>query len=247
MTTPVLYVFAISHYCEKARWALDYLGIAYQLKPIAPGIHLKMAQKLGLKIGSLPILRDGETIIQGSATIIDWAEKKCDTGKTLTPATQPDAIKNIETRLDDTAGVHVRRYYYSEALVEHPHTVRPLFTKGIPLLHSLIVRYKWNMITQLMTKRMDLGAEQGVQSLNILDKELAWLDGMLSKGQRFLVGDQLSRADIAAASLLAPLVSPDNHPTYGSLKLPPRMKTEMAAWQDRPSLKWVNELYRHHR
>jgi glutathione S-transferase len=31
MSEPVLYVFAISHYCEKTRWALDHFGIAYRL------------------------------------------------------------------------------------------------------------------------------------------------------------------------------------------------------------------------
>lgn len=30
MKKPTLYVFAISHYCEKARWALDFFEVDYQ-------------------------------------------------------------------------------------------------------------------------------------------------------------------------------------------------------------------------
>ena len=44
---PTLYIFAISHFCEKARWALDYLGIEYQLVHLAPGLHMSAAKKTG--------------------------------------------------------------------------------------------------------------------------------------------------------------------------------------------------------
>ena len=56
MSDPVLYIFSISHYCEKARWAMDYLGVAYQLKIIPPGPHSAIAKKLGAHGSSLPIL-----------------------------------------------------------------------------------------------------------------------------------------------------------------------------------------------
>ncbi|MFT6045245.1 MAG: glutathione S-transferase [Arenicella sp.] len=36
-----LYVFAIFHYCEKARWALDYLQVDYQLLYLSPISHYK--------------------------------------------------------------------------------------------------------------------------------------------------------------------------------------------------------------
>ena len=38
----------------------------------------------------------------------------------LTPDDARDECLSLEQRLDRHAGVHVRRYYYSEALVEHP-------------------------------------------------------------------------------------------------------------------------------
>jgi len=69
--TPVLYVFAISHYCEKARWTLDYLGIDYELRHVAPGEHGQIAKKLGAPRTSVPYLSTGDEVIQGSADIID--------------------------------------------------------------------------------------------------------------------------------------------------------------------------------
>lgn len=73
----------------------------------------------------MPYLQAGKQVIQGSENIIDWAEKQPnDKVRRLTPDADREPYREpyrqIEKRFDDIAGVHVRRYYYSEALVEHP-------------------------------------------------------------------------------------------------------------------------------
>ena len=244
-TTPVLYVFAISHYCEKARWALDYLGVDYELRHVAPGEHGEIAKKLGAPQSSVPYLAIDGRVIQGSADIISWAEKESSSGKSLTP--DAEACAEIEQRIDDVAGVHVRRFYYSEALVEHPSTIRPLFTQDLPLLKKLMISLAWGKIRKIMIDRMDLGTRQGEESKNILDEELNWVDGLLADGRSYLVGDRFSRADIAVASILAPLVLPAEHPVYAELQHPPRMTQELSPWEQRPSFKWVREMYAKHR
>lgn len=130
---PVLYVFAISHYCEKARWTLDYLGIDYALVHLPPGTHAQVANELGAPTSSLPILAVGETVIQGSDAIFDWASaasKKTDRRLEPDVSLQKEA-RLIEQRLDAIAGVQTRRYFYSEALVEHPEIVLPVFAKDL--------------------------------------------------------------------------------------------------------------------
>ena len=37
--TPVLWHLEISHYNEKARWALDYKGIAHVRRAVTPGLQ----------------------------------------------------------------------------------------------------------------------------------------------------------------------------------------------------------------
>ena len=139
MKTPVLYVFAISHYCEKARWALDYLNIDYRLQHLSPISYMKFVRSLGAADTTLPVLTVGSLTLQGSSQIIDWAETHCQPGsksgqesaqKTEIPvlAANTDAdisrSREIEQRLDDLAGVHIRRYYYSEALLNQPQQIR---------------------------------------------------------------------------------------------------------------------------
>lgn len=248
MSKLVLYVFAISHYCEKARWALDYLDIDYELRFLAPGIHRETAKTLGLRGSSLPILVAGEHVVQGSAEIIDWADATAAIASNrLTPDTAREDCLAVEKRLDDITGIHARRYYYSDAMVDHPETVKPIFTRDIPILHKLLVGWKWKVIRKAMIERMDLGPEQGKESRRIIDGELDWLDGLLSDGRHFLVGDRFSRADIAGASLLAPLAAPREHPTYAGLTLSPDFAAQVATWENRPSINWIREIYRQYR
>jgi glutathione S-transferase len=247
VSQPKLYVFAISHFCEKGRWTLDYLGIEHQVVFLAPGQHAKVAAQLGLKTSSLPFLDTGDEVIQGSDAILDWAETRSSNGRHLAPELGKKDCQEIEQRLGKIAGVHVRRYFYAEAIVDHPEIVRPVFTGNLPLLQKLIVSLGWGKIRKIMIKKMDLGPEQRVESRDIVDAELSWLDDLLSDGRQYLVGNEFSRADLSAASLLAPLVSPPQHPVYAGLSLPPLLAGEVAAWDQRASLQWVQRMYQEHR
>jgi glutathione S-transferase len=247
MSTPTLYVFAISHYCEKARWALDHFGIDYALKNVMPGSNRKIAQKLGAKSGSLPFLQAGNGVVAGSSAIIDWGEARA-TGTTASLAgADPQLVREFEKRLDAVTGVHIRRYYYSDALLSDPASVRPIFSRDLPLFPKLAVTLGWSRIVPRMISGMDLGVEQGAESREILSGELDWLDGLLRDGRAYLTGDGFTRADITAASLLAPLVQPPKHPSYADLALPKDLATTIPAWRSRPILKWVQRVYAEHR
>jgi glutathione S-transferase len=247
MIRPVLYVFAISHYCEKARWALDFLGIDYRLEHLCPGPHVKFARGLGMTDTSLPILVDGALALQGSSRIIDWAQAQS-TSATHNLAADDDAAgRAIEQRLDDVLGVHVRRYYYSDALLTQPETVRTMFTRCLPWHQRLILHLAWGKIVKLMIRGMDLGPGQRLESRQIVETELDWLDGLLADGRQYLLGDHFSRTDLCAASLLAPLALPPQHPSYRQLQVPETTAAELEIWKQRACVQWVKEMYRRYR
>lgn len=248
MSKPVMYVFAISHFCEKARWALDYHGIKYKLKYLAPGPHIKVAAELGAPASSLPYLRHDGRLEHGSANIVTWSDQASDgTEASLTPHKHREECLAIEQRLDNIVGVHLRRQFYSEALLEQPQTVRPIFTRDLPLTQKLTTSLGWGKICSAMVDRMDLGPEQREDSKAIVSIELDWLEGLLADGTGFLAGDRFTRADLAAAALLAPLALPPEHPVYAGLKLPPLFEEDVDAWTERPILTWVRRMYRENR
>ncbi len=247
MSKPRLYVFSISHYCEKARWAIEHHGIEYELVHLAPGSHISTARDLGSRRSGLPILSiDGE-VIQGSSKIIDWADRVGEADSKRLAPQGGESGAEIEKRLDDVLGVHARRVFYSEALVEQPQSVRRFFARDLSLVQRLTLRAAWGKIRQKMIQGMDLGTSQGAASQQLVEKELDWLDALLSDGRSFLVGDRFSRVDLTAASLMSPLVRPEEHPSYARLELPPRLSTVVREWDQRRTTQWVREIYAEYR
>jgi len=57
-----LYQFGVSHYCEKARWAMDYKGLPYRPRNLLPGPHIKQMRKIAPDI-IVPVLESGNTVI----------------------------------------------------------------------------------------------------------------------------------------------------------------------------------------
>jgi len=245
MTRPILYIFTISHYCEKARWALDYLGLDVDVRVMAPGTHLQEAQKLGLKRGSVPFLKAGDTVIQGSDAIISWAELQTNLPRAL--GSSNENVISVEQRLDEKLGIHIRRWFYSEAIIECPELVKPIFMHDISAWEKLKLTIKWPVIRKIMTERMDLGHEQGLESLEIVRQEIDWLESLISDKSAYLVGDTFTRADIAAASLLAPLVTPTEYACSKLMVPPPRTQHDSASMVDRPFWLWVQDKYQNYR
>jgi glutathione S-transferase len=241
---PLLHIFAISHFCEKARWALDYLDIDYAIRHLPPGRHVAVARGLGCDKSGLPILTADGEIVQGSAQIVTWADRHvAPSGKRLHPEIGFKLAMALEHRFDVKLGVHIRRLFYSEAVVDYPEKVRPIFSNDLGLVDKAMFAGSWGMVRKRMIALMDLGPEQREESRYIVASELDWFDELLSNGRRFLVGERFSRADVTAASILAPLAMPREHPTYAGLQLTPLFEADLKTWADRPSLTWVRGIY----
>jgi glutathione S-transferase len=242
MQKPILHVFLISHYCEKARWALDLAGVDYSVNLLSPLKHNKTAKRIGAKRSALPILQCESYLIQGSSNITAWANKQSSLNGDPVLSISGESI-DMEKRLDDILGVHVRRWFYSESIVDCPEIVKPVFAYGSGIVDRALLSLAWPKLTAAMIKLMDLGADQEIESRDIVEAELDWLDSLLLDRQPFLLGNSLSNADLAAASLMAPIFAPEAHPASAVIKLPPRAKALAGQWRSRPFAKWLDELY----
>lgn len=242
---PKLITFAISHFCEKARWALEWHGIGYTEARWAPGPHIVLTRRLGAPTTTLPVLVAGDRTIQGSDRVIDWTDAH-DPGpeRCLTPPGHEAEARAIERRAGEAIGVQIRRLIYAETLTRHPGAVRPGLFQGSPPVQRAIGRALWPLLRRLTIKVLDAAPSAAEDARGRLDAELAWVDGLLSDGRRFLVADRFSRADIAVASLLAPLARPAEHALYAGLPLPPALMADVRRWADRPAMRWVRQLYR---
>ncbi|MFN4088016.1 MAG: glutathione S-transferase N-terminal domain-containing protein [Alphaproteobacteria bacterium] len=227
-----LYTLPPSHFCERARWALDHSGRAYVERRWAVGLHGPLARRLAPET-SLPILDIGGGVIQGSGGILDW----CGT---------PGGDRVLERRLEHVVGPLVRRYVYSATLHDPASGVRRVLTDGVPHAQAFVVRLGWPILRRAMAAGLDARPERLPELESALDAELAHLELRLG-GERHLVGGRFGRADLTAASLLAPLARPAECPLYRRVVMAEPLGRVLAAWENRPALAWVRSIYVAHR
>ena len=245
---PRLYTFGISHYCEKARWALDWHAIDYDEVRWPPGPHLILARRLRTVETSVPILQDGDQVIQGSGQIIDWAVRKAERGgASLDPDCDPERAHEIERRADEVLGVQVRRLAYAETLTDHPEVVKPALFAGVAPGLRLLGEVMWPVTRKAMIAMMDAGPRAAPDSRGKVERELDWLEEGLSRGTGFPAGERFSRVDLTVASLLAPFARPAETELYRDMVFPEALAGALERWRTRPAITWVRTIYRDYR
>jgi len=240
---PLLYQFALSHYCEKARWALDYKGVDYKIKNLIPGPHMLQTKRLAAN-SSVPILVEEGKVVQDSTEIITYLDQKYPQ-KPLTPHSEElrkEALE-LEEYFDEEVGIHLRRLFYFYVLENRNLAISLLLQSG-PGYGRPLYFFLFPVLKSLMKKAMRIHAESARRSEERLRAALKNLDQRIGK-EKFLVGGQFTRADLAAASLLAPLCSPPQHdfiwPPVESM--PDELVRFRKEMEGAPFFKWVLKTY----
>jgi len=242
-----LYTFAISHFAEKARWALDHKGVDYIERVLLPGSHFVVVRRMAPET-TVPVFRDGATVIQGSSQIIDYVGAKWP----KTPLT-PEAIGNrtnaleLEQWLDVEFGKMLRRVLYFHVLANR-RLVTGLFTQRGPWWGRAFYGALFPFVRIGIRQMYAIEPDNAARDKQRIDAGLERIDQLLD-GKRYLVGDTFSRADLTLAALAAPLVGPaENSMRWPSLEeYPP----EVVALRERFSRSRAHEhvlrMYREHR
>ncbi|SFR81907.1 glutathione S-transferase [Marinobacter daqiaonensis] len=242
-----LYQFAISHYSEKVRWALDLKSIAHEPKYLLPGMHVRTIRGLtGQKVTSVPVLVDSGHVIQGSAAILDHLEE-ISPDPALLPAdskARGDALA-WEKRLDDEAGPAVRTFAYHH-LLQRPKLVAPLLAAKTPFWNAYLIRLAFSRVEETMREMMRINEKTAAKAQSVVEDLLDEIGDIYRSG-RYLAGDSFSRADLTAGALFAPLFMPEQYPV--PWPKPQRLPQAMAQWRqdNRERLEPVADCYREHR
>jgi glutathione S-transferase len=236
-----LYDFTFSHFSEKARWALDFKGVAYTPRHLLPGFHLRTTRKLAPR-SSVPILKTDDAVIQGSTQIIDYLEQTFP-DRSLTPPDPQDANSALqwETYLDQEVGVTLRLWFYQHTLPDRERALRFLCTDASWLQRSLFA-LSFATIRRKMAAVMNINAETASAAEQRFMLAFDRLDEALERGP-FLVGNRFSRADLSACALLWPLCRPGESESEVDALLPPTVGALRKQLQQRRFYNWVLELY----
>jgi len=211
MTTPnvapaVLITIPLSHYCEKARWALDRVGLPYREEPHAPVLHLIATKRH--RGGSVPVLLHGTTCLVDSTDILVHADRACG-GSLLFPQdpAQRREVEELEEQFDTELGPHTRRWGYAQLLPETK-LMRSLWSRGVPKFEAGVISLITPLARRLVRASYKITPESGQRSLERVRGVFRQVDQRLKDGRRFLVGERFSAADLTFAALAAPILLP---------------------------------------
>lgn len=223
-----LYQFAISHYSEKVRWALDYKDISYKPEFLLPGMHAKTVRGLtGQKIPSVPVLVDNGQVVQGSAAILDHLDAAFPEKPLLPDEPNPQASALAwEKRLDEEAGPAVRTFAYHH-LLQRPKIVAPLLAAKTPFWNQYLLRLGFSRVDEIMRETMAINEKTAARAQATIEGMLAEMADIYREGG-YLAGNQFSRADLTAGALFAPLFMPPQYPV--PWPKPARLPPELKAW-----------------
>jgi glutathione S-transferase len=234
-----LYQFPFSHFCEKARWALDYKSIAYRAVNFLPGFHMRAMRKLAPKT-CVPVLRDGGTVVQDSTAIIDYLDTKYPIPG-LTPGDPKAAREALEWEqyFDEEIGVTLRLWFYYHALPDRSLALSFLL-QGAAWHKRPLFLLVYPKVRQAMMQFMNINGESAKQSEERLRAAVERLDAALD-GRRFLVEDRFSRADLTACALLSPCCLPED--IEASARFPAAVRRLRDELKGRRLYQWVRSVY----
>ena len=240
-----LWQFQGSHFCEKARWALDYKNIPHTRRTLGGGYLVRAWWRTGR--ANLPILVTDDGAIGESSLIIAETERIAPLPALYprNPAERERAL-GLESYLDAQLGHQIRTAALLSPLLHEPAFVARFAGMGLrrgaqrtfAAVAPLFARfYRWR---HGIRASGEAAARANVeQVLDRLGSELG--------GRDYLVGGSFSVADLTASALLGSLVGAPEVPHPLPQPLPASIVRYRKELLLHPTSRWVLEMYRRHR
>jgi glutathione S-transferase len=246
---PTLWHISVSHYSEKARWALDHKRVPHKRRAVSiPGLHIPASMLLtGGASHTFPVLElDGRAIGDSSEIIAALEERYPE--RPLYPADPEQRRRALELEdfFDEELGPHIRLLAFHE-LSKDPERFEAVIARTTP---GPVARLGSGAVTYARTYtglRFGVRDEEAAETARA--KIIAALDRLEAElgSDEHLVGDSFSVADLTAAALFFPLVLPDEGPVPTDEPPPAGMESFRDPLRDRPGYRWVEETFRKHR
>lgn len=242
MTSPRLITIPISHYCERARWALTYAGVAFQEDRHLQRFHRKALAPYSLK--TVPVLVDGDDVVADSCSIVEYASRRV---PSLYPEDVGGEVRQWEEKVVGDFGVEVRRLAYAE-LLPHPAFLHRYNSTGAPLWQRASFRMMYPFVASKVAAYLRVTEEKVEEGLQLIDSTLDAIEDQLG-GREYLVGSSFTAADLTFCALAAPLVFPQNYgvPLPTPEASPASLRAKIEGFRGREAGQYVLRTYERHR
>jgi glutathione S-transferase len=241
----ILVTIPISHFCEKARWALDRAGLDYVEQRHIQLVHIAAVRRAGGG-RTAPVLRTPEGVFDESAAIMRYADEHVPAQRRLYPSATGELaeVVALERSFDAVLGPEGRLWLYHEVFKDARRFTR-WNVAGVPAWERRVFPFVLSPAKLIIRRHFGITDETARTAVGHVDEEFDAVAERLSDGRRYLVGDRFSAADLAFAALAAPLLVP---PVYGTpLPQPEDLPEDMAAavlrWRAHPAGAFALRLF----
>jgi glutathione S-transferase len=241
-----LLTIPISHYCEKARWALERAGLDYSEERHVQGVHILVARRAGGR-ETVPVLIADEGVFNESEDILRYADRDLPEDARLFPADDGlrAEVEGLSRWLDDGLGPDGRRLMYVQMLEER----RQMLTvnnQGVPRWEARMMTALWPLATRLAGRRLGLGPTTIEDDSARVIQAFDAIAERLTDGRPHLCGDRFTAADLTFACLASSILVP---PEYGVRlpqpdELPEHIAREVRTFREHPAGAYALELFR---
>ncbi len=208
----VLITIPISHYCEKARWALDRAGVGYREQA-----HLQLIHWVAVRRGgggrTAPVFVCGDRVLADSADIVDEADAHAPPDRRLYPD-DPNAaeeVRSLERDFDANLGPDGRRWMYNGLRGRRDLAVAYGCT-GVPTWERRALSMAYPVLIRVIDRYLDITPAAAAESEARVRATFDSVAEKLSDGRPYLCGERFTAADLTFAALSAAVLMP---PEYG--------------------------------
>ena len=240
-----LITIPISHYCEKARWALARLGLQYHEERHLQGFHYPRTYWFS-RGPMVPVLLDGKLVVSDSSRSLEHLDRYAPAGLGLYPEEpeQRSQVKEWENLFDEQLGVDSRKWMFYHFLPERKAALA-VSVQGVPLLEKISAPLLYPALAVFLRRRLAIDSTEAAAALERSRKLYAKIDALLADGRKYLVGERFSAADLTLACLSAPFLLPPRFsvhlPSIG--EVPAGMRDVVREFRDSATGRFVLGLY----
>lgn len=244
-----LVTIGVSHFCEKARWALDRAGWHYTEERHVPIFHYAASFRIAGQ-RTVPILHLPHGNIGDSTAIVEFVDRELAEPDRLFPHDPAllAQVTELEDMFDRRLGPATRRYAYSH-LVDAGELFVDTIAAGAPRAERIGARVFSKGLAMVMKRGLKLDPAGAARSKERLEEVLDTVENRLADGRRFLTGSRFTAADLTFAALLAPVLLLEEYPSpLPSLAAtPPALALQVREWRARPAGLFATRLYQEER
>ncbi|MBS0377363.1 MAG: glutathione S-transferase family protein [Proteobacteria bacterium] len=227
-----LITIPLSHFCEKARWALDRINFPYHEEPHAPLFHRLATQRKDP--GTVPVMLAGRNRLVDSTEILMHADDALG-GGLLYPreAAHRCEVAALEEWFDTELGPHTRRWAYQHLLPQRQ-LLRELWSRDAPRIEARLLAVIAPLAVRLVASGYRISPASAQRSLGRIQEVFRQVDDKLRDGRRFLAAERFTAADLTFAALAAPVLLPTQcRAVQPALEtVPPAMRGEILRFRD---------------